>query len=187
MNASAERTVYISFSAEITVKTAEQLMGVVFNQINEGAKHIYVLFSTSGGMIDQGISLYNSLKGLPVPLTMHNVGNVDSAGNVAFLAGKQRSASPYSTFMFHGLHWNVFQNNILRRNDLNEILGNLGAGETKMSGIISQETFLELEEVERFFVDAQTIDSATALKHGIIHKVVELNIPPGAPMYQLVF
>ena len=186
MNPEPQNTVYISFSAEITVVSAEQLMGVIFNQINEGADHIYLLFSTQGGMVDQGIALYNSLKGIPAKLTVHNVGNVDSAGNVVFLAGHRRFACLHATFMFHGLHWNFYQQQLLRRNDLNEILGNLSAGETKMAGIISDETSLKLEEVEGFFVNAQTFDSGFALDKGIAHEIRDVAVPRGAPMYQIV-
>jgi ATP-dependent protease ClpP protease subunit len=94
--------VYISFSAEIDIKTTETLIAVTFAQIAQGASELYYLFSTPGGQVAQGIALYNTLKALPVPTIMHSVGNVDSIGNAIFLAGKTRYACPVSTFMFHG-------------------------------------------------------------------------------------
>ena len=45
-----------------------------------------------------GMNLYNFLRGLPIRLTTHNVGNVDSIGNAVFLAGEHRYACPHSPF-----------------------------------------------------------------------------------------
>ncbi len=42
-------------------------------------------------------------EGVPYKLITHNVGNVDSIGNVIFLAAEERYACSTSTFMFHGV------------------------------------------------------------------------------------
>ena len=43
------KTFYISFSAEIIPPTAEHLIAASFNCIQQGAEHIYYLFSTPAG------------------------------------------------------------------------------------------------------------------------------------------
>jgi ATP-dependent protease ClpP protease subunit len=53
--------------------------------------------------VAQGINIYNVLCGMPFKLVTHNVGNVDSIGDVVFLAGETRYACAHSTFMFHGV------------------------------------------------------------------------------------
>lgn len=83
------KTVYISFCADINMSTSEQLLAVTFQMIQQGYTQIYYRFSTPGGFVANGISLYNTLKSLPVNTIMHNVGNVDSIGNAIFLAGKK--------------------------------------------------------------------------------------------------
>jgi len=95
-------TVYISFSAEINAHTTESLIAVFANEINQGKRDFYLMLSTPGGSVMNGLNLYNVLRGLPITLTTHNVGNVDSIGNAVFLAGQTRYACPHSTFMFHG-------------------------------------------------------------------------------------
>jgi ATP-dependent Clp protease, protease subunit len=116
-------TSYISFFADINPMTSAALVGNIFDQINKGgANAIYLLLSTPGGTVDHGIALYNVLKGLPVPFTTHNVGSVNSIGNVVFLAGKERKAAPNTTFMFHGVGVDVpAASRLEERNLLNQL------------------------------------------------------------------
>ena len=37
----------------------------------------------------------------------HNLGTVESMGNIIFLAGERRSACQHSKFLFHPFHWNL--------------------------------------------------------------------------------
>lgn len=52
-----------------------------------------------------GFALYFFLKSLPLPLTTHNIGSVESVGVVIFLAGGRRYACPGTRFLVHPLHW----------------------------------------------------------------------------------
>ena len=100
-------TVYVSFSAEIVPHTTESLIGLLSEQVNKGVKNIYLMLSTPGGSVMHGMNLYNVLRGMPLHLTTHNVGNVDSIGNAVFLAGEKRYACNHSTFMFHGVGFGI--------------------------------------------------------------------------------
>ena len=92
--------VYVSFSAEISPHTTESLLAIMSNCANQGVKTVYLLLSTPGGSVMNGLNIYNVLIGMPFELITHNVGNVDSIGNAIFLAGSKRYACPHSTFMF---------------------------------------------------------------------------------------
>ena len=60
-----------------------------------------------GGECSYGFSLYNFLVSLPVPVKTHNLGTVESMGNIIFLAGELRTACHYSKFLFHPFHWTL--------------------------------------------------------------------------------
>ena len=47
---------------------------------------------------------------LSVNVTTHNIGQVQSIGNIPFLAGSPRYCSPSSMFMLHGLSWTFGEN-----------------------------------------------------------------------------
>jgi ATP-dependent protease ClpP protease subunit len=179
--------VYISFSAEIDLKTTETLIAVTFQQIQQGATELYYLFSTPGGQVAQGIALYNTLKALPVPTIMHNVGNVDSIGNAIFLAGKKRYACPGSTFMFHGVGFDVPAGARIEQAKAEEFLHGILAEQKKIGTVIAHETSLEGKDIKGLFRKAQTKDAHFALNKGIIHEIREAEIPVGAATIALVF
>jgi ATP-dependent protease ClpP protease subunit len=77
------------------------------NLAHQGVARVHLLLSTPGGGAMHGITLYNTLRGFPFELITHNVGCVNSIGNAVFLAGGKRYACPRSTFMFHGVGFDV--------------------------------------------------------------------------------
>src|SRR5438874_2120012 len=99
----APSEVFVSFSAEIVPHTTEALIATVANLANQHVPRVHLLLSTPGGSVMNGITLYNTLRGMPFELITHNVGNVNSIGNAVFLAGTRRYACPQATFMFHGV------------------------------------------------------------------------------------
>jgi len=179
-------TVYISFHSLINETSAQHLIATVFNQIGQGATEIVLMLSTPGGSVTSGITIFNALKAVPVKVTTHNIGNIDSIGNAIFLAGTERYASSTSTFMFHGVGFDIATKVRLERKNLEEYLNSLVADETRIGRIIADETSLELQEVNGLFVQAETKDADWALAKGIIHKIEPLAIPQGATVLQLI-
>jgi ATP-dependent Clp protease protease subunit len=185
--AAPNQTVYISFSAEINAHTTESLLGAFASQINLGFRSFYLMLSTPGGAVMNGLNVYNVLRGLPITLTTHNVGNVDSIGNAVFLAGQTRYACPHSTFMFHGVGFNTGQGMTLDERISRERLSNILADQKRIGSIIQERTQLNAKVVRGMFREAKTVDSAYAAGCGIVHEIRDVQIPPGSPIFQLVF
>jgi len=180
-------THYVSFSAEIVPQTTEQLIAVFANLTNNGASEIHLLLTTPGGSVMHGITLYNTLRSLPVKVVTHNMGNVDSIGNVIFLAGDELNACPNSTFMFHGVGFDVTTPVRLEEKRLREHLGSIGSDHRRIGGIIVEHTSLNEEQVVDLFVEARTKDAAWATEVGMVHTVSKPEIPAGVPIHSLVF
>jgi ATP-dependent Clp protease protease subunit len=180
---------YISFTADVNNVTSAALVGTVFDHINRGFSEIYLMLSTAGGNVDDGIAVYNVFRGLPVPLTTHNVGAINSIGNVIFLSAQpqRRKACPHSTFMFHGVGFDVPAPMRFEEKTLRERLDGFTARQSKIGNILSDRTQLTTPEVESLFLQAQTKDTGFALTKGIIHEISDINLPPGASLIQLVF
>lgn len=177
---------YIGFHSPINTSTTNQLLAasqqiISANQVD----HIYYLFSTQGGGVQDGIRLYNSIKNLPVETTMHNMGNIDSIGNAVFLAGQNRFACPNSTFMFHGVGFDI-KSARFERKDLEERLDGILADEQKIGGIITNETSLTGDDLDEFFRQATTKNADFALKHGFISEIRTPTIDSTAPYIHLV-
>lgn len=179
--------VYVSFSAEINPQTTETLIAVLGEQVNKGATEIYLMFSTPGGSVMNGINLYNFMKALPLKLIIHNVGSVNSIGNVIFLAGQERYACPNSTFMFHGVGFDTTPGLRLEEKFLRERLDAIGQEQRRIESIIRNHTHLNARQVRNFFREARTKDADYALSVGIIHDIRDVQIPAGNPVISLVF
>jgi len=188
-------TVYINFSAEIIPSTTETLIATVANAIGQGVKTVCLMLSTPGGQVMNGLNLYNVLRGFPVELVTHNVGNVDSIGNMVFMAGSRRYACPHSTFMFHGVAAQVQATMatpmgalaVLGEKELRERLGAIQADQKRIGSVIKDRTRLDESIIDALFLEAQTKDANWALSCGIIHEIREVQIPAGCPVVSLVF
>ena len=187
MNVQVPERVYVSFTAEIVPATIEPLLGLCADLANKRVKEVCLLLSTPGGSVQQGIAAYNILRGLPFKLIVHNVGSVNSIGNVLFLAGKERYSCKNATFMFHGVGVDVSQPTRFEEKNLRERLDSISADQKKIGAIITDRTTMSAEEVQKSFLEAVTRDPDYAKANGIIHDIREVEIPAGAPVSQLVF
>jgi ATP-dependent Clp protease protease subunit len=184
---SAPPRIYISFSAEINPSTAESLIALVSQHVNNGVKEIYLMMSTPGGSVMNGLNIYNVLRALPAKIITHNVGNVDSIGNAIFLAGEERYACPHSTFMFHGVGFDVPSPMRFEEKNLRERLDSILADQGRIGSIIRERTNIGNAQIKGLFKEARTKDSDYARSVGIVHDVRDVSIPTGAPVFSLVF
>ena len=178
---------YVSFSAEINANTCESLIAALANCANQNVAEVQLLLSTPGGSVMNGMNLYNVLRAMPFKLVTHNVGNVDSIGNAIFLTGEERYACPHSTFMFHGVGFDIPQGIRLEEKFLLERLDSLLADQKRIADIIDERTTLSAEQIEPLFREASTKDAAFAISTGIVDEIKDVEIPPGSPIVSLVF
>ncbi len=182
------KIVYVSFSAEVSPHTTESLLAVMANCVSQNVETVYLLLSTPGGSVMNGLNIYNVLMGMPFELITHNVGNVDSIGNAIFLAGKRRYACPHSTFMFHGVGFDVKNQTIrLEEKNLKERLASILSDHKRIGNIMVERTKLGQEVVESLFSEAQTKDATFAISTGIVDEIRNVQIPPGSNVISLVF
>ena len=134
-----------------------------------------------------GMNLYNMMRAMPFKLITHNVGNVDSIGNTIFLAGEERYASPHSTFMFHGVGFNMPEGVRLEEKLLRERLDGILADQKRIGSVIEERTQLPTNKIKALFREAGTKDAPYAASVGIVHEIRELQIPAGSPVISLVF
>jgi len=182
-----QKPLFISFSAEINQNTTESFMAVIADQFNKGVKDFYILLSTPGGNVANGVTLYNYLRSLQAKITMHNIGIVDSIGNVVFLAGDPRYAVLNSSFLFHGVGFDITQPARFEEKDLKERLKVIERDQKLMCNIITERTNLKIEEIQKMFLEAATKTAEDAKETGIIKDIKSVDIPKDAQILQLTF
>lgn len=174
------------FTAEIVPHTVESLIQALSNLSQNRVPEVYIAFSTPGGNVMNGITLYNFLRGVPFKLITHNLGNVDSIGNAIFLAGHERYACAHSTFMFHGVGFDQPAARYEEKN-LREMMNGIENDQRRIGSIITDRTNIPQDEVQGFFREAQTKTAEFARERGIVHEVREFEMPLGAPVISFVF
>jgi len=177
---------YVSFTAPINQVSTENLIGLIGKKVNEGASDVYLLLSTTGGAVHYGLTLYNTLRALPIHLTTHNMGSVNSIGNAIFLAGEKRYACPASKFMFHGVGMDPSTERLEEKN-LTEKLESIKKNQELIQNIICERTNIDPQEAETLFFQQVTKDPDYAKDKGIIDDIQAATIPTGAEFLQLVF
>lgn len=176
---------YINFHAAITLQTAQNLMAAISQRLMTGTDHFYVLFSTPGGAVASGITLYNFLRAVPARVTMHNVGNVDSIGNAIFLAANDRVACAHATFMFHGVGFDI-QNTRLEEKSAREFLNGILAEQKRIADILVARSKVTARQARQLFREARTKDAAQAKAAGLVADIRDVSIPAGSDIVSLV-
>ena len=179
--------IYINFSAQIIPKTSQALMNCLADLISKGEKEIYILLSSSGGSVNDGVTLHNYIRSLPAKIIMHNIGMVNSIANVVFLAGSVRYAVPHSSFLFHGVGFNTSQPTRFEEKQVRERLMSIQKDQEIISEIIAARTKLSKAEVGKMFLETQTKTPSEAETRGIIDDIKEAKIPDGAKIISFVF
>ena len=176
--------IFINFSAGINQRTAATLMNFLAEKINIGEKEFYILISSPGGNVKDGIALHNYIKSLPVKIIMHNIGIIDSIANVVFLAGDERYAVPHSSFLFHGVGFTI-EKARLEEKDLKEKLKIIERDQGLISQIIKERTRLSVEQIGEMFLEIQTKTPQEGKALGFIQEIKEVEIPRGIKIFSL--
>ena len=177
---------YLSFLSPVNGPTVQALIATAAKQLSEGFNEMHLLLSTPGGEVQSGIAAYNILRAMPFKVVSYNVGSVNSIGNVIFLSGDERYAATTSSFMFHGVGFDI-QKARFEQKDLDEKLANLKNDQTLIAAIIERHTSMKLDDIGKLFLQAAFVPANDAKERGIVNDVIDINVPKGAPFLQLVF
>ena len=100
-------TLYVIFTAEINPTTVEKLTAIMVQAAKKRVRKCIWLSLLQEDKCKQESHCTTLCYRCRSKLTVHNIGSVDSIGNVIFLAGEDRYAAENATFMFHGVGFDV--------------------------------------------------------------------------------
>lgn len=138
--------------------------------MKQGANHFIILISSPGGSVFHGLSAYNYLKGLPVSITTHNFGSVDSIGIVLFCGGSKRLSVPHARFLLHGVSAS-FRNECLEEKQLEERLKGLRIDLDNIAKVIGANTGKAVNDVTNAMLERTTLNPNEAKEWGLVHDI----------------
>jgi ATP-dependent Clp protease protease subunit len=156
--------------------------------INGGVTNIHVLFQSTGGVVGDGIALYNYLKSVPIEVNIYNGGSVASIAVIAFLAGRQRYASASATFSIHRTYANsaLFTSSATANAArLRGIAQSLEIDDARTLAIFRANLSLADDSLDNYLTNEIPFDSNAALQAGIITAIREFSPPPGAKLFNI--
>jgi ATP-dependent Clp protease protease subunit len=178
------KPVVIRFFAPVIDVTINALMSTIDQKIKQGATNFTVLISSPGGSVFHGLSAYNYLKGLPVSITTHNFGSVDSIGVVLFCAGQTRLSVPQARFLLHGVSAG-FQNERLEEPQLEERLKGLKIDIENIAKVVAANTGKTPDHIAKAMLERTTLNPDEAKSWGLVHDIKSELFEPGSEIISI--
>jgi len=178
------KPIVIRFFAPVIDVTINALMNTIDSGMKQGATEFVVLVSSPGGSVLHGLSAYNYLKGLPVSITTHNFGSVDSIGVVLFCAGSKRFSVPQARFLLHGVSAS-FGNERLEEPQLEERLKGLKIDVENIAKVIAANTAKNSEDIAKAMLGRTTLNPDEAKSWGLVHEIKSELFEPGSEIISI--
>lgn len=153
--------------------------------INAGVETVHLLIQSAGGIIGEGIGLYNYLRKLPLELIVYNGGVVASVAVPVFLAGRKRKASKTASFMIHKAYTIFNATTNMRATQLRVQADGLELQDRQLETIIFEQVRLPAEKLEMHKHWDISISPEEALASGLIHEIADFEPPRGANIFSI--
>ena len=167
----ATKPVVIRFFAPVIDATVNALMSAVDQKMKQGTQDFTILISSPGGSVIHGLSAYNYLKGVPVSITTHNFGSVDSIGIVLYCAGSRRLSVPQARFLFHGVNVQFRGEQNLDEKLLEERLKGLRIDVENIAKVIAANTGKSTKDITDAMIERTTLNPEEAQSWGLVHAI----------------
>lgn len=175
----------IKFFAPVIDVSINALMNAIDQKMKTGQRSFIILISSPGGSVFHGLSAYNYLKGLPVEITTHNFGSVDSIGVVLYCGGTKRLSVPQARFLLHGVSQNFPQGANLEEKQLEERLKGLKIDIENIAKVVAANTGKSPEDVMKAMSDRTTLNPEEAKQWGLVHEVKAELFPAGSDLISI--
>ena len=174
MHPTGPKPVVIYFCGPIIPPATTKFRTVLCQAVNMKLPNIKVLMSSSGGSVEEGLSLYGFIRSLPVDISIHNIGSVDSIALAVYLGAAKRLANPDATFLMHDLFFPQ-PVPISTRHQAADLSVGLTGARHKMASILKSRTRMNEEQYHALkYLEEATIKTSTEAQNvGIVHEVNE--------------
>lgn len=167
----AAKPVVIKFFAPVIDVSVNALMNAVEQKMKQGIKEFIIIISSPGGSVFHGLSAYNYLKGLPVEITTHNFGSVDSIGIVLYCSGSKRLSVPQARFLLHGVSAQFRGEQSLEEKQLEERLKGLAIDIENIAKVLAANTNKSTSDIINAMHERTTLNPEEAKSWGLVHEI----------------
>lgn len=185
---------YIFFARPINLDTATSLIGAcraLIGERQQGAvagtyawSEFRIDIASGGGDVVAAFAMFNELAGMDIPVDTHNAGAVDSSAIMPFMAGRRRTASAMSAFMFHQTVWS-FPTPSQTGTQIRDAGRWLSLYDGMVADTIASRTSLSRDRILEMMRDGTSLTPSEARDAGLIHAIEECQTPRDARSWQV--
>lgn len=179
-----EKIAYFGYTGPIDSNSVTRIAAALNHAVNNQYSSIHLAFSSLGGLIADGVFLYNHIRALPIPVTIHATGNIASVAVAIYVGALRRVCSRHVLFMIHpaavpgsteGMAWDRLQ----------QLMNSALAEENRTEGILRDRCSIpnELLTTRRF--SEVHFSPEDAIKFGVAHAIEEFSLPGGCEVHQI--
>lgn len=165
--------VAVRFFANVDDNTIRSLLTRIDEKMKAGIKDFILLISTQGGWVNSGLTAYNYLKGLPINITTHNIGAIDSIGMALYCVGTKRISSPNARFLIHSVNFTIQGTLQLSEVQLKEKLESLQIDTQNIAKVIASTIGKDIKDVVSYMEKSTILSPEMAKKIGIVTEINE--------------
>ncbi len=182
-NSALTPELYLTLAGRVDEELVQRLLRHMAAAVSDGVEHVHLMIESTGGIVSDGIAMYNYLRGLPLRLTTYNIGTVQSIAVILFLAGTHRKAACSATFMLHKATF--YSGGPTTSVQLSSATQSLMVDDDRIERILKEYITMPDEkwEVHRFvdlFITAQE-----ALQFGLVDEIAHFVPPPGVRLINI--
>jgi len=175
--------VYAMFCGGIEQATAQKVVNSLAIAMGGKVKHIHLLFQSAGGYVGDGVFLYNLFRSIPVELTLYNVGQISSAGVVAYLESRRRKTSRSATFM---LHRSTNSPQFATASKLDHIAKTLVLDDQRSEEIVRAHVSFPAELWDQLRERDIYLSAEDAVRFGIADEITDFAPPTGTQVFNIL-
>ena len=169
----AERKLFLL--GNVTPESATGLIKqVMYLQSLDRTGEVTLYIDSSGGNVISGLSLFDVLKSLTVPLKTVCIGNAASMAGVLFLAGTTRVMLPHSRLMLHDPSYSHSNIDGLKAHEIKEMVTDLDKMGEELVKIISEATSRSIEEIKEVTRKDSYFTAQEALEFGLATEITNV-------------
>jgi len=175
--------VYAIFCGDIAQVTAAKVVSGLTVAMGSKVKHVHLLFQSAGGYVGDGVFLYNLFRTIPVELTLYNVGQISSAGVIAYLGAKHRKTTRNATFM---LHRSASSPQFATSSKLEHAAKSLILDDSRTEDIVRTHVKFPSELWEKITHHDIYLSGEEAVKFGLADEIGEFSPPLGTQVFNIL-
>ena len=177
------KQIYAIYCGGIDQASSQKVVNSLTIAMGGKAEHVHLLFQSAGGYIGDGVFLYNLFRSIPIELTLYNVGQIASAGVIAYLGAKRRKTAATATFM---LHRSTNSPQFATSTKLNHVAKSLVLDDQRTETIVRahvkfpQEIWDAIEHQDVYLTGQEAVD------FGLADEIGEFSPPAGTQVFNLL-